>query len=212
MITGKPRRAISKWPRIYSFFFISSPSCTFPYFVSTPFIHFIFTTWFSSQFYPPCPPKVPLPPPSPLFVSVYRCRMFPQISTHSLAVISFLSHVFFFLAPRPRQLFSPNSNLFFLFHLIRPLFRLPPPVSRILKHQHSQRAVKPPADSTHNSPLLIMRTLGAHGAEFKRWKQQLEEVYESVLVRRWKWEFGAWCWRQLSVFLWCKNLFESFSW
>lgn len=127
-----------------------------------------FSTWFSSQFYPPRPPKVPLPPPSPLFVSVYCCRMFPQISPHSLAVISFLSHVFFSSLLALASFFPPILICFFLFHLIRPLFRLPPPVSRILKHQRSQRAVKPPADSTHNSPLLIMRTLGAHGAEFKR--------------------------------------------
>lgn len=77
------------------------------------------------------------------------------------------------------NLFSPRS------HHVCPLFRLIPPVSCLLKHQRSQRAVEPPADSTHNSPLLVMRTTGARGAEFKHWTKQLKEVYESVLVVRW---------------------------
>lgn len=210
MITGKPRRAISKWPRIYSFFWFPHLPVLFftlsPLSSTTLFFHLVFFSVLSTS------SSQSSSPPSFSSLCFYRCRMFPQISPHSLAVISFLSHVFFSSLLALASFFPPILISFFLFHLIRPLFRLPPPVSRILKHQRSQRAVKPPADPTHNSPLLIMRTLGAHGAEFKRWKQQLEEVYESVLVRRWKWEFGAWCWRQLSVFLWCKNLFESFSW
>lgn len=51
-----------------------------------------------------------------------------------------------------------------------------------------------------------MRTTGARSAEFKRLKQQLKQVYESVLVERWKWDCVVWCCSQLSVFFSCKPL------
>lgn len=63
----------------------------------------------------------------------------------------------------PRLPFSP-SYLSSPLHHVRPLIS---PVSCLLNHQRSQRAAEPPADSTHNSPLLIMRTTGARGAQFK---------------------------------------------
>lgn len=74
---------------------------------------------------------------------------------HLLFLSHFLFSFFFFLfAPLPRRLFLILSSIFFPSHHVRPLFRLLPPVSCLLKHQRSQRAVEPPADSTHNSPLF----------------------------------------------------------
>lgn len=106
--------------------------------------------------------------------------LFPQMSSDSLTKLSPFSPPLIFTPPLPH---------------VRP-------VSCLLKHQCSQQAAEPPADSSHNSRLLIMRTSGARGAEFKRWKQQLKEVYESVLVKRWRQDVGLWCRSQVSVSFW----------
>lgn len=150
------------------FFLISSPACTFLYFVSTLFNHSIFPPGFLLSFIHLVLPKFlsPLLLLS-LFLSIVAVCFLKSLPIPSLSSPSFPTSFFSSLLALA-SFFPPILISFFLFHLIRPLFRLPPPVSRILKHQRSQRAVKPPADSTHNSPLLIMRTLGAHGAEFKR--------------------------------------------
>lgn len=154
----------------------------------------------SASLLPPSPP----PPQSSslhfcLFVFCLVCFLkCPPIPSPSSSIPSrsppspALSPALIFFSPLP-------------IHHVHPVFRLVPPVPCLLKHQRSQRAVEPPADSTHNSPLLIMRTTGARGAEFKHWKQQLKEVYESVLVKRWKRDCGVWCCRQLSVFFWYKS-------
>lgn len=168
MITGKPCRAISKSPCIYSFFFLF-PHLPVLFFTLSPlssttlFFHLVFFSVLSTSSSQSSSP--------PSFSSLCFCLSLPYVSSNlspfpRCHLLPFPR--LFFPRSSPSPAFFPNSNLFFLFHLVRPLFRLPPPVSRILKHQRSQRAVKPPADSTHNSPLLIMRTLGAHGAEFKR--------------------------------------------
>lgn len=160
-----------------------------------------FSSCSSSHFFPLSSQSSSLSSSSPLFLSIFvfclvcflKC---PQTPSPSFSLP-------FLLASLPRRLFLPfSSPPLPPFHHVRPLIS---PVSCLLKHQRSQRAVEPPADSTHNSPLLIMRTTGARGAEFKHWKQQLKEVYESVLVKRWKRDCGVWCCSQLSVFFfWCE--------
>lgn len=112
MITGKPRRAISKWPRIYSFFWFPHLPVLFftlsPLSSTTLFFHLVFFSVLSTS------SSQSSSPPSFSSLCFYRCRMFPQISPHSLAVISFLSHVFFSSLLALASFFPPILISFFV--------------------------------------------------------------------------------------------------
>lgn len=111
MITGKPRRAISKWPRIYSFFWFPHLPVLFftlsPLSSTTLFFHLVFFSVLSTS------SSQSSSPPSFSSLCFYCCRVFPQISPHSLAVISFLSHVFFSSLLALASFFPPILISFF---------------------------------------------------------------------------------------------------
>ena len=161
---------------------------------------FIFPPFLSHSFSPEVPPS---PPPSS--VSVYLCLsppLLPQMSSDSLAVAVAPFFLSSFSSPSPPSpALSPALNLFFpRSHHVCPLFRLVPPVSCLLKHQRSQRAV----ETTRGFYPQFTSPRNEDDGRSRCRVQTLNEAIKRSLwvsfggeVRR---DGGVWCRSQLSVF------------